>query len=1665
MAPAPRAGGGLLAAPSPSSDTSKYFIFSHDSGRTPDPNTKVLSKDEANLNSFLDQLPDKGITLSQQPSDKVAELDASDAWKTWMTNWDANCALSITVDDSISMNIQSFEFHLTAPYDLTFSSGPDALIFSFGTNASGIPSPGIKSDGSTLYFGLDPRQSKGVNTTIKDVFSFANIKNGIEQFPDLVPGLEATLDPKEANEKRNAIWFTPGRYLSTAIRLQFEIKNTEGFQKVLAEELHGLAFTSVELICKKETILGDASTEEEAVSIGTVVFEMSGSITPAGRTGTDIILALEVCETQLNLTISVKDPSNENVFTDMIAWLLDLLPQGSGVDGFQTLLDKDDIFSGYIHLRRLRIVLASAGQGSPKLSSVKVDVEVSGNFGNANKPQRAPFLVSYSWDADVGQLGSIVGDFWNWYVTSTESFITPQYESFSDLQPLTTNPVKVLDLVTLIPGVDNIPDIPTTVPTEISSACIFLSKDTFTIRTTIESKDHEGGDVPGNVPSIDLGQIDLDASFSWGARNFKICLAFTTILVPSQSSKHEGLAYLAGTVTYDSSQGWQLEASLDGLYASTLCEFFDEASADHVLPLLDSLKISKMHLLYKYERGGAEGRSVGSSFDFSGALLVADLELDVAFHFDNKNGWNFTADLKAAKDKTTIGEILASMLGDDDLSLPPFLADTVFNGDKASGSEFHLEVCKSKAGFHLLTNIVFSPVEIVFAQFHSNEWPASTPSKRLVKAGMMALPSVSIPLIGDLTQPFDEMYLLWVQDAAGIPKSKQAQPGLTVSEVDDLNASLGDCPLVYSNKSKSPKDTDVIITSGAHFCVVLKDSNNARKLVLDYNFKRTQPKSQPNSQAQSQPKSQSQASSATKPAVEGVGEDGTDSDSDGGSSSAPFKKKSGPLSISNLGLKYANKKLQIMLTATMELGPVGLSLIGFSLGLDLAVLKNPELSDMSITLQGLSVAFERPPLTICGSIRHGSDPNLDYYAGGLIIGWKPYQVEAAGFYGQASPGGAKDPKDSFISVFVFARLNGPLVELEFGEISGVTGGFGYNSNVKVPTPDQIVNFPLIETSSLDGSTDSAMSALQRLTDPGQGGWFNPLPGTYWAAVGMKIDAFQLIALDAVAVVQFGETIKLGIFAVANVDIPNPKSPFKYAHAELGIAVVVDFAYGVMKAEAQLSPNSYILHPSCHLTGGFALYYWFDAPHADHSKTGDFVFSLGGYHPAFQIPEGYPNPPRLGITWSLGHGLSVCGEAYFAITPKACMGGGRLHAALSAGPLEAWFDAFANFLINYQPFHFLAEAGVDIGVKFSINIWFIHIHISIDVGADLTMWGPPLAGRVHVNLKVVSFNINFGEAQNHVEPLSLLEFYELVLQASEGGPGTQQDQTAMAEPSVAEPESDAAGEAEKKFVDVPQDEAHTFLAESGLMNKDEKPDRQHNQTWVVRGGSFVCAIGCKVAIKSADQMDGDQSIGHIAQDEALYARPMKLQGDSQLASSLQISITREDGRVIEGWTMEKIIKSLPAGLWGEYDSSTDPLKSGNNIDSLLSSSAGTIDLLAGVRLTAPPPHMSNDPYPVFNMLDAELEELTAQEPFPEDEGSNENWDPAEPLQTTEQWELVREKWAVPDWDQGTGQVQEEFVSGWTVALGWDAGLSQWAKIPQWVNAQFDRLYVAAPLITK
>jgi hypothetical protein len=167
---------------------------------------------------------------------------------------------------------------------------------------------------------------------------------------------------------------------------------------------------------------------------------------------------------------------------------------------------------------------------------------------------------------------------------------------------------------------------------------------------------------------------------------------------------------------------------------------------------------------------------------------------------------------------------------------------------------------------------------------------------------------------------------------------------------------------------------------------------------------------------------------------------------------------------------------------------------------------------------------------------------------------------------------------------------------------------------------------------------------------------------------------------------------------------------------------------------------------------------------------------------FVVPSHYPKPDRLGISWQVDPCLSVHGQAYFAITPHCCMGGGMLMANFSCGPLSAHFNAWADFLVNFSPLYYQVSVGVSVEIDFDLDLWICTIHISCSIDATLFLHGPPVGGVVcilsqsivgygtyntqaHVDFWVFGFDIYFGDNAADVPKFNLERFANLLLQQS------------------------------------------------------------------------------------------------------------------------------------------------------------------------------------------------------------------------------------------------------------------------------------------------------------
>ncbi len=342
------------------------------------------------------------------------------------------------------------------------------------------------------------------------------------------------------------------------------------------------------------------------------------------------------------------------------------------------------------------------------------------------------------------------------------------------------------------------------------------------------------------------------------------------------------------------------------------------------------------------------------------------------------------------------------------------------------------------------------------------------------------------------------------------------------------------------------------------------------------------------------------------------------------------------------------------------------------------------------------------------------------------------------------------------SLFIYAALNRPLGGPAFFFVEGLAAGFGVNRRLIMPPIQEIHNFPLV-TAAIGGEAPPAVGGdqgnapnladlirqrLQALEE-----YVPPQLGEYFLAIGVKFNSFKIVDCFALLALSVGNEFELDVLGVATLTQP-PLPPGAAADTPVIAKARLEFmvryapAEGLLAAQAQLTPESYVYHPLCHLQGGFAFYNWFSGAHA-----GDFVTTLGGYHPQFQPPTHYPVVPRLGFNWQVNSEVLIKGEAYFAMTPHAIMAGGSLNATYDSGDIHAWFVLGADFLMTWKPFHYTASAAVEIGASVTVHCFGTHT-LTISAGADLQIWGPPFGGRAEVHVKVlivhVSFTVHFGD---------------------------------------------------------------------------------------------------------------------------------------------------------------------------------------------------------------------------------------------------------------------------------------------------------------------------------
>src|SRR5262245_59103314 len=133
----------------------------------------------------------------------------------------------------------------------------------------------------------------------------------------------------------------------------------------------------------------------------------------------------------------------------------------------------------------------------------------------------------------------------------------------------------------------------------------------------------------------------------------------------------------------------------------------------------------------------------------------------------------------------------------------------------------------------------------------------------------------------------------------------------------------------------------------------------------------------------------------------------------------------------------------------------------------------------------------------------------------------------------------------------------------------------------------------------------------------------------------------------------------------------------------------------------------------------------------------FLLAVGGFHPRFAAPPGFPALERVAVALAGGDNPKLRLEAYLALTSNTVQFGARVDLAARAGSFSiAGFLSF-DALVTLAPLAFV----VDIAAKLAVKAGGRTI---LSVSLELTLSGPrPWRARGRASFSILFFDVSFG----------------------------------------------------------------------------------------------------------------------------------------------------------------------------------------------------------------------------------------------------------------------------------------------------------------------------------
>lgn len=421
-------------------------------------------------------------------------------------------------------------------------------------------------------------------------------------------------------------------------------------------------------------------------------------------------------------------------------------------------------------------------------------------------------------------------------------------------------------------------------------------------------------------------------------------------------------------------------------------------------------------------------------------------------------------------------------------------------------------------------------------------------------------------------------------------------------------------------------------------------------------------------------------------------------------------------------------------TVKVQLGPISAIVERFGLQ---ATLSFPEKGG-NLGVANLDLGFKPPNgvgIVIKAQVVTGGgylyfDVEKEQYAGVLQLEIaQKFSLTAVGLLTTKMPDGSK----GFSLLVIISVRFDPGIQLGYGfSLNGLGGLLGVNRTANTEAlRDGLRRGALgsiLFPQNVVENAPTIVSNLSEIFPPAKDRFlFGPMAIIGWGGspplLSMEIgiilelpDPFRLIILGRLRVTlpsQKDESTQAS-GAVARAEDKTQDTPkIKLQLDSLGI---IDFGSGDISLDAFLYDST--IGPFT-ITGGMALRISFGAKPL-------FLLSVGGYHPAFQAPAGFPSVDRVSVGISKNQdGVTVRLQlsAYFALTSNTVQFGSHLDLYVHVSEFEIIGLLGFDVLIQFQPFRLIASFDAMVAVKAgSIRLMAVWLQVNLEGPSPWHAWG-------------------------------------------------------------------------------------------------------------------------------------------------------------------------------------------------------------------------------------------------------------------------------------------------------------------------------------------------------